>query len=114
MKRIVRQLSRSNIPTTEENVIDTNKNRKATTYSKMDIRNLSPIIIGPLQPVRGAIEESGVSVGDQIVYIENHGSTISKSYTNNLQALLNTTNKPTLVVFQRHILPYDGRKCYEH
>eukprot|EP00944_MAST-04C_sp_MAST-4C-sp1_P009016 g9016.t1 len=106
VKRIVRQLSRSNIPTVEEkNVIDTNKNPKATTYSKMDIRNLSPIIIGPLQPVRGAIEESGVSVGDQIVYIENHGSTICKSYTSNLQALLNTTNKPTLVVFQRHILP---------
>ena len=105
LKRVVRRLSRSNMPTTEENVIDTNKNRKATTYSKMDIRNLSPIIIGPLQPVRGAIEESGVSVGDQIVYIENHGSTLCKSYTSNLQALLNTTNKPTLVVFQRHVLP---------
>ena len=105
MKRVVSQLSKSNITTTEETVIDTDKEPETATYSKMDIRNLSPIIIGPLQPVRGAIEESGVDVGDQIVYIENHGSTLSKSYTNNLQALVNTTNKPTLVVFQRHALP---------
>ena len=47
---------------------------------------------------------SGISVGDQIIWIDNYGSTLSKSYTDNIKALLKTSEKSTLVTFQRFSL----------
>ena len=47
---------------------------------------------------------SGISVGDQIIWIDNYGSTLSKSYTDNIKALLKTNEKSTLVTFQRFSL----------
>ena len=87
-----------------KNIIRRGAEKLEKKYSKLDIRNLSPIIIGPLLPVRGSLEESGVQIGDQIIWIEDYGSTLSKSYTSNMKALLNTNLKSKLIIFQRFLL----------
>ena len=60
----------------------------------------SPLAVGPLRPVaKGALELSqAVSVGDQLVWIEGHGTTLPHKFEANLGALLRKGDGGTDVV----------------
>jgi hypothetical protein len=65
VNRVVRRFSKSKLfhsslsssTPIENSTKDKVKQSKVKKYSKLDIRNYSPIVVGPLLPVRGALEE---------------------------------------------------------